>query len=281
MTAVGEHNLARLAERSFERKGDSPSLMFEGRWHSTGELFDRGRRIAGGLAELGVRPGDRVVVTMTNSVEVGLVYQALWRAGAVVTPAMFLLPTPDLHHLLADAQASAVIASPEVADKVREAAQGVESLRILICRDEAEGFIPLASLEQADPLPIIPRADEDLAALLYTGGTTGRSKGVMLTHANLDYTGRAGHASAYVPGVNRGIMSLPLSHSYGLLVTIVPMHSQEQGVAVLMRWFEPQAFLELIEEHRLQQAAVVPSMLQLLLSQPLEEHDLSPLRLVT
>jgi long-chain acyl-CoA synthetase len=81
--------------------------------------------------------------------------------------------------------------------------------------------------------------------------------------------------------VNRSLVTLPLSHSYGLLVTIGGMHSPELGIAVLLRWFEPAAFLELIQEHRLQQSAVVPSMLQILLSQPLEQYDLSSLRFLT
>jgi long-chain acyl-CoA synthetase len=281
MSATGEHNLAVLAERSFELKGDYKALLFEGQWHSSGELSERSRRLATGLAELGVGPGERVVVMMANSVEVGLVYNAIWRSGAVVTPVMFLLPVEDLRHVLKDSGACAVITTAEFAEKVREAGEGLDGLRFLICREEFDGFIPLATLEQDEPGPIVPRADDDLAALLYTGGTTGRSKGVMLTHASLYYTGRAGHESGHVPGVNRVLVPLPLSHAYGLLVTVVGMHSDERGFGVLMRWFEPQGFLALIQEHELQIAAVVPTMLQLLLSQPLEDFDLRSLRYVT
>jgi long-chain acyl-CoA synthetase len=281
MTAIGEHNLAKLAERSFDRKGDYQAVLFEGQWHTSGELAERARRLATGLAELPVKPGDRVAVMMANSVEVGLVYNAIWRAGAVVTPVMFLLPVDDLRHVLRDSGACAVITTAEFAHKVREASETLDSVRFLISREAVDGLIPLASLEQASPEPIVPRADDDLAALLYTGGTTGRSKGVMLTHSSLYYTGQAGHESGHVPGVNRVLVPLPLSHAYGLLVTVVGMHSPEQGFGVLMRWFEPQGFLELIQEHGLQLAAVVPTMLQILLSQPLEEYDLSSLSYVT
>jgi long-chain acyl-CoA synthetase len=281
VSAVGEHNLAALAERSFERKGDYESVLFEDRWHRTGELFERARRIASAVAGLGVAPGERVVVTMGNSPDVGVVYQALWRAGAVVTPASFLLSGEELRHVIADSEASAVITTPEFADKVSEASAGLAAGRHMVCAGEAEGFVRLSDLEQAEPGPIVARADDDLAALLYTGGTTGRAKGVMLTHANLNYTGQAGQRAGYVPGINRAILSLPLSHSYGLLVTITAMHSPERGVVVLLRWFEPELFLRMIEEHRLQQTAVVPTMLQILLSQPLEEFDLSSLRYVT
>ena len=78
---MGEHHLARLAEKAFERHGDYESLFFEGAWHRTGELFDRSRRLAGGLIELGIEPGDRVVLMMANTPDVGVTYTALWRAG--------------------------------------------------------------------------------------------------------------------------------------------------------------------------------------------------------
>ena len=162
---------------------------------------------------------------------------------------------------------------------MREAVAGIDSVRHVICSGEVDGdVLALAALEQADPAPIVQRADSDLAALLYTGGTTGRAKGVMLSHDNLHFSGHAGYEAGYVPGVNRSLGTLPLSHAYGLLVTIVGMHSVEQGVSALLRWFDPDAFLSLIEEHRLQVSAVVPSMLQILLSQPLEERDLSSLQ---
>ena len=281
MTAT-EHNLARLAERSFELRGDYPALLFEDQWHTSGELFDRASRIATGLAELGVQPGDRVVVSMANCPEVGIIYNAIWRAGAVVTPAMFLLPADALAHIISDAEAAAVITTPEFVDKVREAVDGIDSVRFVASTGEAaDGIVALSSLESSAPGSIVARANDDLAALLYTGGTTGRSKGVMLTHGSLYYTGHAAHESAHVPGVNRALGTLPLSHAYGILITLAGMHNPEPGIGVLLRWFDPQAFLSLIGEHRLQIAAVVPSILQILLTLPLEEHDLSTLQWVS
>jgi long-chain acyl-CoA synthetase len=278
---IGEHHLGRLVEQSFERRGDYPSLLFEGVWRRSGELFYRSQRLAAGFAELGVRPGDRVVVTMANCPEVGITYQALWRAGAVVTPATFLLPPQELRHVIADSEASTVVTTPEFIHKVTEAIDGLDTVSHVICTEEADGVLALATLEQADPQPIVARTDDDLAALLYTGGTTGRAKGVMLSHANLHFTGRAAHEAAYVPGVNRALTTLPLSHAYGLLVTLAGLHHPEQGIAVLLRWFDVDAFLALIAEHRLQQSAVVPTMLQLLLTTRLEDHDLSSLRYLT
>jgi long-chain acyl-CoA synthetase len=271
-------NLARLAEEAFERRGDYDSLLFEGRWYGSAELFDRASRLGAGLSELGIAPGERVVVSMANCPEVSIVYQALWRAGAVVTPATFLLTAPDLRHVIADSGAVAVITTPDFVGKVREAVDGLDHVRHVISSSSVEeGVLALGDLEQASPGEIVPRADDDLAALMYTGGTTGRAKGVMLSHANLWFTGGAVQKAAHVDGVSRSLMTLPLSHSYGILVTISGMHTPERPVTVLLRWFEPRLFLQMIAEHRVQTSAVVPSMLHLLLAQPLEEFDLSSL----
>ncbi len=132
-----DHNLARLAEHSFEMRGDYPALLFEEEWHTSGELFDRASRIATGLTELGVASGDRVVVTMANCSEVGITYNAIWRAGAVVTPAMFLLPADALAHIVSDSEATAVITTTEFVDKVREAVQGIDSVRFVASTGEA------------------------------------------------------------------------------------------------------------------------------------------------
>jgi long-chain acyl-CoA synthetase len=267
---LADLHLARAAEESFERLGDYESLWFEGRWHRSGELHERAGRLAGGLRHLGVEPGDRVVVLMANCPEVGIAYEAIWRLGGVVTPAIFLLPPAELAHIVSDSGAMVVLATPELAENANEAAEGA----FVITTDA------FPWLEQADPSPIVPRAASDPAALLYTGGTTGRAKGVLLSHENLWFAGRSGHDAGHVPGVVRGLLALPLSHAYGLLVTVVGFHAVEQHPSVLMRWFDPERYLELAQEHRTQITAVVPSMLQLLLSLQIEDYDLSELRYV-
>ena len=261
-------NLARLAEATHERRGDYDTLWFDGAWFRSAELLDRGARLARGLVELGVKPGDRVVVMMENSPDVGVVYHAIARAGAVVTPVIFLLSTEELRRIVLDAEPALVIASALVLDTVEAAANGVPVVT------------DLAEHDQGEPLPIVVRADDDLAALVYTGGTTGRAKGVMLTHANLWEAGRRGHEAGHVDGIDRSLSCLPLSHSYGLLVLNVSLHHPGRPQSVLMSWFDADAWLELAQKHRSQIAPVVPSMLYMLLRCPLENYDLSELRYI-
>jgi long-chain acyl-CoA synthetase len=264
---LAELHLARVAEESRARLGDYDALWFEGAWLRAAELQERGARLAGGLRELGVGPGDRVVVLMANCPEVGIAYHAIWRAGAVVTPAIFLLPPNELAHIVADSGANLVLATPELAGNAPE---GVR----VVTTDDFPG------LEAAGPSSIVDREASDPAALLYTGGTTGRAKGVLLSHENLYWAGKGGHDSGHVPGIVRGLTALPLSHAYGLLVAVVGLHAVEQHPTVLMRWFDPGRWLELAQEHRIQIVAVVPSMLQLMLALLIEEYDLSQLRYV-
>ncbi|MFC7495140.1 MULTISPECIES: class I adenylate-forming enzyme family protein [unclassified Nocardioides] len=276
---VGAHNLALLAEQSHERLGDYESLFFEGTWHTAGEIQDRSVRAAGGLRRLGIEPGDRVVVMTMNTPEVFVGYRAIWRAGAVVTPVIFLQTEPELRHILEDSGARAAIVSPELLPLITGAAAGLD-LTLVVIGDVPEGTpdaVPFAELEAADPAPIEPRADDDLAALLYTGGTTGRAKGVMLSHLGLWEAGSGIAAVGRTMSSTRSLLPLPLSHAYGLIVVIGGMHSDRQQVAVLQRWFDPQGWLELVQEHRLESSPVVPSMLQMLLDLPHADYDLSSL----
>lgn len=273
---MGEWHLAKLSEQAFERIGDHQALWFEGKWYGTGELRDRSHRLAAGFVELGIQPGDRVVVMLPNGPTVPVVYGALWRAGATITPAMFLLPPDEVNRLITDSEARAVITSPDFLGTIRAAAHGAENLKwILSTGPETDGVIALASLEETGPGEIVEVDDSSLAALMYTGGTTGRSKGVMLSHENLAYCAKSSHEATYIPGLNRGISALPLSHAFGLIASVTGFFAKEPGSAVLMSWFEPAEWLSLVQEFKVQRAAAVPSMIQILLGQPLEDYDLS------
>src|SRR4051794_25464979 len=287
--------LQRLGELATERHGERSSLRFEGATWTGSQLAERARRVSAGLREVGLAEGDRVVVCMANCPEVGITYSAIWRAGAVATPVVFLLSEDELRHVISDSGAAYVVTTPEFLPKVASASLGVASVRALIVvgepADLAAGTPPqtstgvpvlsFADLEDSDEGDLADRSPRDLAALLYTGGTTGRSKGVMLSHDALSSAAWAATASTHQPELRRVLVPLSLSHAYGLMVTVMGLHSPDPASTVLMRWFIPGDWLTLAAEHRIQAAPVVPSMLQLLLQQPLEDHDLSELRRVT
>jgi long-chain acyl-CoA synthetase len=285
---MGEENLARQAELALDRQGDHDTLFFEGRWHSSGSLADRAARMAGGLADLGVRPGDRLLVLMANCPEVLITYSAAWRAGAVVTPLIFLVSEDELRNALADSGAVGVVTTAEFLPKVSAALAGTPDVRFVVVPGAAPGFaapgvpvLDFAQVAAAAPGAIADRSGTDLAALLYTGGTTGRSKGVPLTHANLFWSGWAAHQSSVRANVVTSVLPLPLAHAYGLLVFCGGFHRDEGARLILMRWFDPAGWVQLAEQHRAQGSALVPSMIQMLLGQPLEQADLSELTAIS
>ncbi|HWG94984.1 MAG TPA: AMP-binding protein, partial [Mycobacteriales bacterium] len=218
-------SLGRLAEESLARLGDHRSLVHEGRWHTASALHDRAARLSRGL---GVPPGARVVVCTTNSPDVLVAYGALWRAGAVPVPVLPALTVTELRHVLVDSGAVVALASPPSLALVVQAAQALP-VRVVVTGDVRlpGADASLAELEAAPEGPVVDRDGDDLAALLYTGGTTGRAKGVMLTHAGLSEISRARAQVFAQSGAVDLLLPLPLSHVYGLLNSVTRMHLPE------------------------------------------------------
>ncbi len=291
-----EENLARQAELALERQGDHDSVFYEGQWYSAGSMADRAARFATGLSGLGVRPGDRLLVLMANCPEVLITYRAAWRAGAVVTPLLFLVSEDELRNALVDSGAVGVVTTAEFLPKVSAALSGAPEVRFVVvpgagpaapgqaAPGQAGPGVPVLDFAQvaaAAPGSIADRSGSDLAALLYTGGTTGRAKGVPLTHANLFWCGWAAHQNSVRANIVTSVLPLPLAHAYGLLVFCGGFHRDDGARTILMRWFDPAGWVKLAEQHRAQGSALVPSMIQMLLGQPLEKADLSGLTAIS
>jgi long-chain acyl-CoA synthetase len=287
VTAATGSSLQRLGEQAAERLGGESVLHFEDRTFTGLQLAERGRRLSQGLRDAGLRPGERVVVCMANCPEVGLTYSAVWRAGAATTPVLFLLSEDELRHVLSDSDASYVVTTPEFLPKVAASSAGLPSMRGIVLAGAHDGsdvgvpLLDLAELERADEGELVDRDPGELAALLYTGGTTGRSKGVMLSHDALSSAAWAAVAAGKATGeppTSSSLLPLPLSHVYGLTISVMGLHATEPGTSVLMRWFDPVGWLELAARHRVEISALVPSMFQMLLAQPMEDYDLTALR---
>ena len=289
VTSATGASLQRLAEQAAERLGGESVLHFEGQAFTGLQQAERSRRLSQGLRDAGLRPGERVVVCMANCPEVGLTYSAVWRAGAATTPVLFLLSEEELRHVLTDSGAAYVVTTPEFLPKVAQSAAGVPTVRAIVVAGDPGGadvgvpLLDLAELAAAPEGDLVDRDPTDLAALLYTGGTTGRSKGVMLSHDALSSAAWAAVAAAKETGeppTTVSLLPLPLSHVYGLTLSVMGLHATEPWTSVLMRWFDPKGWLQLAAEHRVEISALVPSMIQMLLAEPIEDYDLSALRRV-
>jgi len=273
--------LTELADRHDAKYGDYDRLHFEGRTYTSFELSDMAKRFATGLRELGLQSGERVLAMLPNGPEVGTIYGGTWRTGGVVMPVLFLLQPAEVAKIVREGEPAVAITSPEFLPVVRQAVEGVPTVRRVITTGPPEdGLVSFEDVLRHEPMvDPVPVDEEDLAALLFTGGTTGASKGVMLTHRNIASDAEAGVAASDVRDDQVGLTSLPLAHGYGILVSASGVYVK--GFGVLLRWFEPTQFLESVQKFRVNRVAVVPTMLQYLLQLPLEDYDLSSLESVT
>ena len=175
-------------------------------------------RYANLMAERGVAPGDRVAVQVEKSPRALMLYLACLRAGAAYLPLNPAYPERELDYFLADAEPRLVVARPESANAISQLCERHGAGEPLTLGTRDDGTLVEASRAMADRFETVARSPDDLAALLYTSGTTGKPKGAMLTHSNLFSNAEVLH-SAW--GFRRGdvlLHMLPIFHTHGLFV---------------------------------------------------------------
>jgi len=184
---------------------------------SYGELFDLVERLASHLIRRGVVPGDRVAVQVDKSWQNLALYPACLRAGAVFLPLNTAYPLAELEYFLGDAEPSFVVCRPEIEDRVRALCGKLGRAAVESLGTEGDGTLVKAAAD-APNVPVVRRGPEDLAAILYTSGTTGRSKGAMLSHENLLSNGRV--LKDYWRFTENDVLlhALPIFHTHGLFV---------------------------------------------------------------
>ncbi|HEX5661146.1 MAG TPA: AMP-binding protein [Polyangiales bacterium] len=253
-------NLALLAERDLRTRGPRARLWFEERSYSNIELHDASLRLAGVLSALGVRRDDRVMVLLPNCPEVLLGFPAIWRVGAVAVPALPVLGQAELEYIACDCTPKLIVTTLDQLPKLRRIA--VQTL--VITEGRGEPPPPALSFERAllhaEPFELVAtRASDDLAVILYTSGTTGKPKGVMLSHRNLSANAEHSYESSRRKQVEDvSVLALPLAHSFGLGALVGGYLFG--GRSILVRRFEPDAVLRLIERHRATLMPGVPTM---------------------
>jgi long-chain acyl-CoA synthetase len=276
-------NIARLLEQRLQKTGQRTVAFFEGREIVNREIHDRGGRLGNALKELGVRPGDIVAVTMSNCPEVLESFAALLRLGTVLLPVLFVLTPQELRYILADSQAVAVITDFTLEQKVLEATADLDSVKHIIVVG-AQGTSRVTDYEglmdKSSPvLDIADKAPDDPAMVIYTAGTTANPKGVVLTHNNLLESTRSSYEVNETGKPRNVLLCLPLSHMYGVMVMNTGAFSElDEGIGVIMRWFDTEGCCSLIQEYKINVFPGVPAMFAMLLRHPaLNDYDLSSL----
>ncbi|HET6918638.1 MAG TPA: AMP-binding protein [Jiangellaceae bacterium] len=277
---IPDLDLASFTLRGAQQLGDKPALIdgASGRSLTYAELERSVRSMAAGLATRGFAKGDTFGICMPNMPEFAVAFHGVVAAGGRCTTANPLYTAGELVHQLVDTNTRMLLTVPTFLEVAREAAAKADCELYVV--GEAEGAIPFSALlgdPEAAPRVVFDPV-HDIAAILYSGGTTGLPKGVLLSHRNvIANLAEAGPAFG-VTSDDVVIAVLPFFHVYGLNVILNQALIAGATVVSLPR-FELGPFLDLLERYRVTRGYVVPPIALALVNDPaVEGRDLSALR---
>ncbi|MBI2703881.1 MAG: 4-coumarate--CoA ligase family protein [Actinobacteria bacterium] len=254
---------------------DGPS----GRVVTYGELDDAVRRLAGGLTAKGFGRGQTLAIMAPNIPEYAVVFHGVAMSGGTVTTINPTYTAEEVQHQLTDAGATIMVTIPMFLETAKKGAEGtkVEELYVL---GEADGALPFASLPGAPLAEHAEVAADDVVVLPYSSGTTGLSKGVMLTHHNLVANICQVVEPADLVEGDTVVAVLPFFHIYGMQV-LMNCGLSAGATIVTMPRFDLELFLQLHQDHAITRSFVAPPIVVALAKHPIvDSYDLSALEQV-
>lgn len=262
-------NVAQLLERSAQYHADRPALIFGERRWTYAELDRDVSALAAGFAALDLHRGERVALHLPNRPDFVLAYYAALKAGLVPLSLNTSYKAEELEYIIGNAAAAMVITADGIDASLPTRAQ-MPTVRQLLHAKDLDGLRGRATLSAVD-------ADrDDTAAILYTSATTGRPKGVMLTHANIVSNAYATVHHLKMTEHDRGLCALPMFHCFGQNAIMNSLVTAG-GTLVLQERFAPDAFVAAVAAHGITILYAVPTMYILFLSMP--EPDFRSVRL--
>lgn len=273
--------LGELFERNAACFGNRPCVWFEDRWRTHGEVTSRVRRLINALAKLGGRKQDRLVVLARNCPEYLEVYGAAALGGFVGVGINYRLSLDELADIVRDAEPAFLFFEPEYAQYARQLQSACPQTQLIAFGAVTDGALSYeALLDAASDGPIAFRAvEEDTLYLVYTSGTTGKPKGVMLGNGSVAHQTFVLSGTHCAEPTDRMLIVMPFYHmgapaeSFAYLAT---------GAAIVMhRAFDVEEAMRSIESQRVTAALLAPTMIQMLLDAPARNRfDLTTLQTI-
>jgi long-chain acyl-CoA synthetase len=264
--------------------GDQPGLLDGDLTMTYNEFGQRVEKLAGAFQALGIGPDDKVAVLMLNSYRYLEVFYATFWSGGVVVPLNIRLAPPEISHQLNEAEVKILIVDDTFAMMLPGLKDHLTHVQhVVVARDGAptEGMLDYEQLlREADPVEDALREGDDVAGIFYTGGTTGRAKGVMLTHDNV----MANTQNTLMSNQSRShdiyLHSAPMFHladcSGTFAVTLVGAKH------AFIPYFDPVKVMEAIQKHKVTLGLMIPTMMNMILNHPQrKDYDLSSLRVIS
>lgn len=271
--------LAHHAERTPERA----ITVFEGKATTYSQMETQARTLAAGLYKRGVRSGQVVGLLSYNCPEFLETVFAANYLGAIVMPMNWRLAAPEVRYILEHSEAKAVVCDEALVELADDATKDLESklLKVCIAPDARGDWITIADLRSGSAEIGRFRVEaDDTQRLMYTSGTTGRPKGVMITHANLAWKNLAHLVEFGFNSDDVGLACGPLYHVGALDLTTTTLIAAG-ATTIVHRAFDAAAVVDEIEQSRVTTVWLAPAMVNAIMALPdIESRDLSSVRVI-
>jgi len=252
------------------------AVIFEGTRLNWKQFNERINRLSNGLYSMGFKPGDHIAAFLENCHQYMEIYYALAKNGLVTVPLNYRLSEKELTYIITHSGAVCLITGKRFIEKANNMRPELKDIRKYVCVEaDAEGMTPYEDIlktgDPGEPKHKI-KSENDMTVLMYTGGTTGRPKGVMLSHKNLLAALKAIGGDGSLPGA-RTLLSLPLFHIANWQAFLFHLMN---GCVIINRGANPEEILKLIMEERPIMLNLVPTVYQYMLQLPnIEKMDFS------
>jgi acyl-CoA synthetase (AMP-forming)/AMP-acid ligase II len=262
---------------------DKAAIVFEGQRYTFSQLNERVNRLANGLMKLGVKKGDRVALLQVNCNQCVETYFAVAKMGAIYLPLNFRAKEKEIDYMLNTAECETIIAGDRYIPIIKGIQPDVRCLKnIITIETKQEGLLHYDDMIASSPADDVFTEidDDDTTILMYTAGTTGFPKGVMLSHNSFSGYVLENVTPASPEIDESNILTVPLYHVAGIQAMMAAIYGGR--TLVMERQFEPEEWMTLVETEKANRAMMVPTMLKQLLDHPnFKQHDLSSLRVIT
>ncbi len=271
-----------VLEHHAKRTPDKPFAVFRDDIVTYGEIVERSAAVAAGLHERGVSSGDVVGLLSYNNVEFLITIFGANYLGSIVMPLNWRLAPAEIRFILEHSEARALVCDGALVEPANEATKEVDQLiRVVLSPTSVDGWQQFSELPAAaDPSVRARTEGDDIHRLMYTSGTTGRPKGVMITYANLAWKNYAHISEFGFTEADVGLACGPLYHVGALDLTTTSLIAVG-ATTILHATFDPERVVDEIERSRVTTVWMAPSMVRAVLDLPrIEERDLSSVRLL-
>ena len=262
---------------------DKTAIVFEDKRYTFSDLNGRINHLANGMLKLGIQKGDRVALLAVNSNQCIETYFAVSKIGAIYVPLNFRAKGNELSYILNSSESTALFVGDRYVDLINSLRPELETVQHYISIDgDADNMETYETMIASSPGDEVEAEidDADTTILMYTAGTTGFPKGVMLSHVSFTMYVLENVSPASPEVEERNILTVPLYHVAGIQAMMAAIYGGR--TLVIERQFDASEWMQLVEREQANRAMIVPTMLKQLLDHPdFGKYDLSSLKVIT